>query len=290
MNAQRSQRTIAQPASIEGRGYWSGKPVKVEFLPAGPNAGITFFRTDLPNAQPIPADVMYRVETPRRTNLEKGHARVEMVEHVLAALAGLQIDNCEVRVNAAELPASDGSCIEATNALIQAGLVLQAAKRSVIRVETPCRVGDSKSWVEARPASGPGLRISYRLDYSHVIGIGKQEYTFHVTPTGFVRDVAPARTFLLEEEARKLQALGYGRHISYQDVLVFGKHGPIGNAVRFPDECVRHKVLDLIGDLALAGCEIRADVRAHRSGHLLNSMLVEAIREAHPQQILKATA
>lgn len=208
----------------------------------------------------------------------------------MAALAGLQIDNCQVHVNAPEMPAADGSSMDAAQALIEAGFVVQAGVRPAINVEKNCRVVDGRSWIEARPGTTNGLKISYRLDYSHVIGIGKQEYSLLITPTNFVREIASARTFVLEHEALQFQSQGFGKHMSYQDLLVFGKTGPINNALRFPDECVRHKILDLVGDLALAGCDIRADIRANRSGHLLNAKLVEAIQEAHPQQMLKATA
>lgn len=247
-------------------------------------------RSDISPTARIPAQVCYRTESTRRTVLEKGAWRVEMVEHVLAALAGLQIDNCEVHVNSSEMPAGDGSSIEVARAIVEAGFIVQGATRPSLIVEKPCRVGDANCWIEARPATHHGLRIAFRLDYSHVIGIGKQDYALLMTPTHFVRDIAPARTFVLETEALQFQAQGLGRHISYQDLLVFGKTGPINNALRFPDECVRHKILDLVGDLALAGCDIRADIRAHRSGHQLNAMLVEAIQAAHPRHSFKATA
>ena len=207
----------------------------------------------------------------------------------LAALAGLHIDNCDVHVSSAELPAGDGSSIGVAQAIIEAGFVVQGAIRPCIDVETPCRVGEGDSWIEARPAKQHGLRITFRLDYSHVIGIGKQEFSLLITPTHFVRDIAAARTFVLESEAAQFQAQGLGRHISYQDLLVFGKTGPINNALRFPDECVRHKILDLVGDLRWPDATC-ADIRASRSGHQLNAMLVEAIQQAHPRQALKATA
>ncbi len=264
--------------------------MKAEFRPAAPNSGIRFFRSDLASETGIPATVKHCIHRPRRTTLEIGLLRVEMVEHIMAALFGLQIDNCEVHVNATEMPAADGSSLDAARALIEAGFVVQAGMRPCIHVEKTYRVEDGMSWIEVRPATTNGLRISYGLDYSHVIGIGRQEYTIDVTPTTFVREIAPARTFVLEREALQFQAQGFGKHMSYQDLLVFGKTGPINNALRFPNECVRHKVLDLVGDLALAGCDIRADVRANRSGHLLNAKLVEAIQESHPQQVFKATA
>ncbi len=275
---------------IQGRGYWSGRPVKVEFHPAPPHAGIHFVRVDLSPFARIPAHVQYRVDSRRRTVLEKGTWRVEMVEHVLAALAGLHIDNCDVHVNSSEMPAGDGSSIEVARAVMEAGFIVQGATQPCISVDQHCRVGDGNSWIEARPATSHGLRIAFRLDYSHVIGIGQQDYSLLITPTHFVRDIAPARTFVLEQEALHFQAQGFGKHISYHDLLVFGKTGPINNALRFPDECVRHKILDLVGDLALAGCDLCADIRAHRSGHQLNAMLVEAIQKAHPRPSLKATA
>ena len=262
---------------IRGTGYWTGQKVTVEFRPAAVDHGIVFVRRDLSPVRRIQAISAHSVETPRRTTLTANGGTVEMVEHILAALAGLQIDNCEVCVDSAEMPAGDGSSHEATEALLDAGIVKQEALRRILQVTEPVRVGDERAWIEAVPCTSEPFTVSYELDYPACPAIGNQVLETAITPVSFRQELASARTFVTEEEARRIQLSGLGTDVGYQDILVFGESGPLGNRLRFPNECVRHKVLDLVGDLALAGAEIHAHVRAFRSGHKLNSQLVKAL-------------
>lgn len=262
---------------VEGFGYWSGKDVRVEFRPALADAGVTFVRGDLTRPARIRAVVSNRVETPRRTTLRFGGASVEMVEHIMAALGGLGIDNCEVWVNAPEMPGLDGSSLPYVEALTAAGLAEQNAVRPTLVVRDVTRLGNDESWVEARPAVSGGLTLKFHLDYGPGNAIGRQTLSLPVTPDSFRRELAPSRTFMLKAEADWLLAQGLGRRASLQDLLVFDSEGPIDNELRFRDECVRHKALDLVGDLALAGCDLAAHVIAYRSGHRLNAELVRAI-------------
>jgi UDP-3-O-acyl N-acetylglucosamine deacetylase len=277
MHALRKQRTIGQAVSVLGFGFWSGRDVQLEFRPAEPDAGIVFVRHDLPGQPRIPALVANRIETPRRTTLSLAGASVEMVEHVMAALAGLQIDNCEVWLDEAEMPGCDGSSLPFVDALDAAGAVEQSASRSRLVVRNVTRLGDDDSWVEARPGSNGGMSVKFRLDYGSGNAIGRQTLQLPVTPESFRRELAPSRTFVLQEEAEWLVSRGLGKRATYQNVLVFDKNGPVENDLRFRDECVRHKALDLVGDLALAGCDLVGHFIAHRSGHRLNAELVRAL-------------
>jgi UDP-3-O-acyl N-acetylglucosamine deacetylase len=277
MHALRTQRTIARAVSLSGFGFWSGRDVQLEFRPGAADTGIVFVRRDLAQPVRIAATVANRLESPRRTTLRAGGASVEMVEHVMAALAGLQIDNCEVWVDEAEMPGFDGSSQPFVEALDTAGIVEQAAARPRLIVANVTRLGDDDSWVEARPSPSGGLSVKFRLDYGAGNAIGRQTLQLPVTPESFRRELAPSRTFVLQEEAEWLVSKGLGKRATYQNVLVFDKDGPLENTLRYRDECVRHKTLDLIGDLALAGCDLVGHFIAHRSGHRLNAELVRAL-------------
>ena len=271
----RKQRTIAKPATIWGFGYWSGKDVHVEFRPAPANTGLVFVRRDMTPTRRIPVCVDHRTEVPRRTNLTAAGANVEMAEHLLAALAGLQIDNCEIWVDSAEMPGNDGSSRNAVQSLSHAGIVEQNALRACIKIDRVIRVGNSEQWIEARPADRAILK--YSMDFGRDSVVGRHELEWVVDARTFPHEIAPARTFILESDAKLLRAQGLGLRTTYQDLLVFGKDGPINNDLRFTDECVRHKILDLIGDLALAGSDVQGYILAHRSGHRLNSELARAL-------------
>lgn len=277
LHVPRQQRTLAKTASVEGFGYWSGKDVRVEFRPAPADSGVVFVREDLPKPVKIKAVVAHRVETPRRTTLRAAGASVEMVEHIMAALGGMHVDNCEVWVNAAEMPGCDGSSLPFVEALAAAGFVEQKAARPTLFVREVTRLGNEESWVEARPGAAGALSVKFHLDYGSETAIGRQTLTLPVTPDSFRRELAPARTFMLKSEADWLLAQGLGTRATLKDLLVFDADGPIDNELRFRDECVRHKTLDLIGDLALAGCDLVGHFVAFRSGHRLNAELVRVL-------------
>ena len=277
LQAPRRQRTLAKTATVEGFGYWSGKDVRVEFRPAAADAGVTFVRADLAKPVKIRAAVSNRVETPRRTTLRSGGASVEMVEHIMAALGGLQVDNCEVWVTAAEMPGCDGSSLPFVEALTAAGIIEQKAIRPMLYVREVTRLGNEESWVEARPSPSGGLSVKFHLDYGSGSAIGRQTLTLPVTPDSFRRELAPSRTFMLKSEADWLLAQGLGSRATLKDLLVFDADGPIDNELRFRDECVRHKALDLVGDLSLAGCDLVGHFVAFRSGHRLNAELVRIL-------------
>ena len=251
--------------------------MRVEFRPASAGSGLVFVRDDLAPPRRIAADVRQRIEVPRRTTLAADGAQVEMVEHVLAALYGLGIDNCEIGVDAPELPGLDGSCQPLVEALDAAGIVEQNARRRRLVVTDVTRVGNDDTWVEARPAKNGGLAIKYRLDYGPENPIGRQTIELAVNPQTFREELAQARTFILADEAEWLRQRGLGSRVTNQDLLVFGPEGPLDNELRTENECVRHKALDLVGDLALAGCDLVGQFIAHKSGHRLNAELVRML-------------
>ena len=273
MPSVRQQQTLAGTSAVEGFGYWTGRDVRVEFRPAPADSGITFVRSDLGASARIPATVAYRINAERRTTLSHRGVTIEMIEHVMAALAGLHVDNCEVWLDAPELPGCDGSAQAYVDALDRAGMVSQDVPRRRIVVERSVRLGNDDCWIEIQPSRSGGMSVEFTVDYGPGTAIGKQSITLAICPEAFRREIAGSRTFLLEEEARWLVSRGLGQRVTAGDLLIFGPRGPIDNELRFADECVRHKVLDVVGDLALAGCDVAAHIVAYRSGHELNGQV-----------------
>jgi UDP-3-O-acyl-N-acetylglucosamine deacetylase len=202
-----------------------------------------------------------------------------MVEHLLAALAGLRVDNCEIWVDRPEMPGCDGSSLPFAEALDRVQAILQPAARRQICIPRVIRVGDERVWAEARPLPSHRFCVECHIDYGPDSSIGRQSRRVNVTPTSFLRQLAAARTFLLEAEAEWLRSQGLGTRATCRDLLVFGPQGPLDNELRFPDECVRHKAMDMVGDLALAGCDLVGHFVGHCSGHRLNAELVRVILE-----------
>ncbi|MGE3807737.1 MAG: UDP-3-O-acyl-N-acetylglucosamine deacetylase [Gemmataceae bacterium] len=272
---QRLQHTIIRPAQIEGIGFLTGADVRLRFKPAPPDTGIVFVRVDLDPIVEIPARLERVVSTQRRTVLGTGKAQIGLVEHVLAALAGLRIDNCYVELNAPEPPGLDGSSRDFTTLLRRAGLRLQPATRPIWTVEEPVQVSQGGATITLHPAE-TGLTLSYLTDYSDWTPVGKQRFTVQLTPGTFLSELSASRTFIFEEEVAELRRQGLGARTTPADLLVFGKRGPIDNQVRWADEPARHKSLDIVGDLALFGQDLVGHLVAFRSGHALN---VELVRE-----------
>ncbi|MCH8924213.1 MAG: UDP-3-O-acyl-N-acetylglucosamine deacetylase, partial [Planctomycetes bacterium] len=155
--------------------------------------------------------------------------------------------------------------------------VVQASPRSRLVIRETTRLGDESCWIEANPTTKDGLSVRFHIDFGRGNAIGRQTYQLDVNPQTFQEELARCRTFLLKHEADSLVAQGLGKRATLQDLLVFDEAGPIDNDLRFPDECVRHKILDLVGDLALAGCDVIGAITAHCSGHRLNAQLTAAL-------------
>lgn len=285
MRASRFQHTLSRPCQVTGRGYWTSQPITLTFFPAAVDTGIQFVRTDLPRSPRVAAIADHRVDMSLRTRLASGSAVVDMVEHVLAALYGMQIDNVEIHCTSCEMPGLDGSSHAYALALESAGRTIQTKQRATYIIEQPLRIGQETQWISAAPAAvGSGLTIEYQLDYGPASSIGAGSFRTDVTEFNFINELAQARTFVTLREAELLQSKGLGQHVTPRDLLVFDDAGPIDNSLRFPDECPRHKALDLLGDLALAGFDLVGTIVAHRSGHQLNGRLAQLLREAFAQQ------
>jgi UDP-3-O-[3-hydroxymyristoyl] N-acetylglucosamine deacetylase/3-hydroxyacyl-[acyl-carrier-protein] dehydratase len=282
------QHTIAREVRVTGRGLFTGLPVNLAFKPAPVGSGVTFVRSDQPGPIRIAANIENLTRRARRTALRNGTVSIETVEHCLAALRGMEIDNVIVELDNTEVPAADGSSQPFVEALETAGVVEQDAERDTLAVLAPVRVADGDSELVAWPGESELLEIIYELDYGPESPLGRQIQRFKLTSAeAFRREIAPARTFVTEPEALALRSAGLGAHLTYSDILVIGKDGPVENAYRFPDECVRHKILDLVGDLMLCGRFVCGHIYARKSGHNLNHELVRRLLEQHARRGLE---
>ncbi len=280
----RHQQTISRDVELEGRGLFTGEPVSMRMCPSEPNTGVMFVRTDQSPPISIAAVVANVSKRSRRTALRNGTVAIETVEHCLGACAGLGLDNLRIELKGSELPGFDGSSITYVEGIRHAGVCEQATDCVPHVVSEMVRVVDGDSELVVLPpldAASETLEVAYDLDYGCDNPIGRQFHRVVVTPETFEANIAPARTFVLEKEAEALRSNGLGSHLTYQDLLVVGKDGPIENRFRFPDECVRHKILDLIGDLSLVGRPIVGRVFARKSGHALNHELARVLRRQY---------
>lgn len=276
------QRTISREVSLAGPGLFSGEVATLTFGPAIPNSGITFVREQGERSANIQALVQNVAKRPRRTCLRNGSLHVETVEHCLAALSGLGIDNATVKLSggsAGEIPGGDGSSKPFVELLSDAGVRELDAPSDPLIIKKPIQVTHGDATLAALPGPTDHLEIIY--DFEAGPPIGRQTISFHLGDDDFVNQLAPARTFVFEQEANEMRNRGIGKHLSHKELLVISPTGPIDNSFRFPDECARHKVLDLIGDLYLVGRPIRGRLVAHKSGHELNHLLARRLLEQH---------
>lgn len=266
------QRTIRKSVTIDGIGLHSGKPTRVTLAPGPADTGIVFRVA----GETIPAAPESVVDSHYATTIGRNGARIQTVEHLMAAAAGLGIDNLEVLVDGTEIPAGDGSAKPFVTALANAGRAEQAAKRREIVIPFPIRVGTDNRWLMIVP--NDRLEISYTLDHEHP-AIGTQTLTYRPTEKRFIEDYAPARTYGFLKDIGVMRKNGLARGGSLDNAVVVGKRGPI-NGLRYRDEFVRHKMLDLVGDLALIGRPIVGHVIGRNAGHDLNYQLAVAIQRA----------
>jgi UDP-3-O-[3-hydroxymyristoyl] N-acetylglucosamine deacetylase/3-hydroxyacyl-[acyl-carrier-protein] dehydratase len=272
------QKTIAAEASISGRGLFTGVETTLTFKPAPVGHGVVFVRTDLTRPVRIPALVQHVTKRSRRTAIRNGADSVETIEHCMSAVAGLGIDNIEIEVTGGEVPGVDGSCLPFVELLLKAGLVEQPAEKLFLTITAPVEVRDGGATLMAAPPIADEFQILYDLDYGTIEPIKQQLFSYQLNGT-FAEEIAPARTFVTKAEAEMLRSRGLGTHLQPGDVLVLDTTGPIGTEYRFINECVRHKVLDLIGDLYLLGCAIKGRIVAYKSGHSLNHALVRRLTQ-----------
>jgi UDP-3-O-[3-hydroxymyristoyl] N-acetylglucosamine deacetylase/3-hydroxyacyl-[acyl-carrier-protein] dehydratase len=280
--ARERQRTIKGDCSYTGVGIHTGGDSTVTFRPAPPDSGIVFARVDLPGSPQIPASIACVVPSAdyaRRTTLAKGPVRLYTVEHVLAALVGLGIDNAVVELDSDE-PAepTDGSCKPFVDMLLETGLKEQDAPLQHLEILEPIAYDEGDVHIAASPHDG--FRLSFTIDYPNPT-IGTQFASFELTEDTFLSEIAPARTFALAKDVEDLKKRGLIKGGSLDNAIVVGDDGIVNKSdLRFPDEFVRHKILDLLGDLALLGAPIRGHVYASKSGHATNVRFVELLRES----------
>ncbi|MEC9352848.1 MAG: UDP-3-O-acyl-N-acetylglucosamine deacetylase [Planctomycetota bacterium] len=269
-----TQKTLSGTSRLKGKGLHTGASVQLELHPAEADSGITFVRTDLPGNPSVQACTRYSGKKPRCTSLIRGEAEVQTIEHLMSALFATGVTNLEVHIDGPELPGMDGSALPFYEACKEAGVQLQDCEAVELGVDQPIFVSQGDSSVLAR-SNPDGLRVSYTLDYDNPI-LPTQHLSISIDEDVYAREIAPARTFVLLEEVEKLQKAGLGKGADPSNTLVLGPDGIIDNSLRFEDEFVRHKILDLLGDLYLANAAIRADITAIKSGHSLNASLAEA--------------
>lgn len=272
------QKTIFKTVALDGAGIHTGNKVNITFKPAQVDSGVTFIRTDIAGAPRIKASVQALLFAPksRRSSITSLGAEVQTVEHLMATLSGLGIDNIDVEIDNNEVCGLDGSAVNFVEAIEKAGIKEQEKERYSFAVKEPVCIEEGQSSITIVPAGE--FKISYTLNYDHPM-LSAQFLEVTVNPESFKTAIAPARTFCLESEARELQNQGLGLGANYENTLVVGEQGVIKNKLRFKDEFVRHKILDLIGDLYLAGCPIRGHVIALKSGHSLNLKVARKIYE-----------
>lgn len=282
------QQTIARTVEVSGRGLFSGETVTVSFKPAPVDHGVVFARTDLGGLR-IPAVVANVRHQPRHTLLQNGAGSVATCEHCLSALAALGIDNILIELDAAELPAMDGSAKPYFDALLEAEIDASDQPRQQMVITDPIVAQLDGAMLAALPSDEPTLQIVFDMDYGPDSFLGRQIRAFSFSNGDYAEQIAPARTFVLESEALQLQSSGIGQHLTPEDILVISPDGLLGdNSYRFDDEPVRHKIIDLIGDLYLLGMPIQGRIVAHKSGHALNHALVRQLVEHQKQQSGKA--
>lgn len=267
------RKTITAPVGIEGVGLHSGHYTKVELHPAGAGDGITFIRTDLGNLR-VPALQASTTALDYATTVGKDDVSIGTVEHLLSAIVAYGITDLDIHIDGAEVPIIDGSALPFAHLIDAAGVKPLGETVPVLRLSQPIEVSEGSKWIRIMPASR--LSIRYRIDFDHA-AIGKQSIHYQFDPESFVRKVAPARTFGFLRDVEKMRAAGLARGGSVENCIVLDDHGPVNGALRFRDEFVRHKVLDLLGDLALLGRPLVGEITASRAGHALHSRFVATL-------------
>ncbi len=277
-----ARRTIATSASLSGVGLHMGRPCSLRFVPAEPGVGVRFRRTDVAGQPETRAHVSVAVAAERRTQLGEGDAALHTVEHVLAAVAGLGIDDLIIEMDAAEPPIMDGSAEPFRAALVQAGLREHGGTADVLQLAESVRVVDGESVYVAHPSDAFELEVN--IDFPHPI-IGVQEGRYLVTPESFARELSPARTFGMLSWVEELRAKGLIQGASAENTIVLDADGVVGGTLRWADEFVRHKAMDVVGDLALAGQRVQARISATKPSHRGTVTLVrEMLAHARPAQ------
>lgn len=269
------QRTLESATRCTGTGLHSGREVSLTLRPASPDTGIVFIRTDFRQEVWIRAEMKAVFASTFATTLENRGVSITTVEHLLAAISGLGIDNVIVEVDAPEVPIMDGSAAPFVSLIRDAGVVEQNQPRKYLVIRKTIRINEGERWIEICPSKD--LKISYTVDFDHPM-ISKQFYQVSFTGRTFQEEISPARTFGFLRDVAELRSRGYARGGSLENAIVMDKFGVLNEeGLRFPDEFVRHKILDLIGDFSLLGHPLIGHVTAYKSGHAMNHNLLREV-------------
>lgn len=305
------QKTIRKPVSYTGIGLHTGNKTTVTFKPASVNHWISFIRKDLPDSPEIPADIDHVVDITRGTTLGKGNVKVYTVEHILAAVVGLEIDNLVIELDNNEPPVGDGSSLPFVQTLLEAGIEEQDALKNFIQVDTPLIHSDKERGVDIAAFPSDDLRIVFMIDYRNP-ALGTQYTSLLSLKDEFVKEFAPARTFCFLHELEMLKEKGLikggdldsaiiicdndmgqkdldklKKLFNFDKEVFVGKNGILNDVpLRFYNEPVRHKALDLLGDLSLIGVPLKAHILAARSGHAANVALVKKLRQLYEKKLI----
>ena len=269
------QTTLAKPVSYSGIGLHAANEVHMVLRPAPADTGIVFIRTDLPGTPSVPARLSYVTNTMRATTLEQGDAKVFTVEHLLSALYGLKVDNCIVEMDSVEPPVADGSSLTFVQLIEQAGIATLAVPPQVHAVQEQHLIQEDDKFIAIVPYDG--FRITFTSINPHPL-LGVQFMDTEINDAAYVKDIAPARTIAFTKELDMLQKMGLGKGGTIENVVVYDDTACLSE-LRFGDELVRHKVLDIIGDMSLLGRQIKGHIIAVKSSHKLNHLLALKISE-----------
>lgn len=270
------QRTLDRAVQCEGIGLHTGERVGMTLRPAPANRGVTFRRVDLAGTPVIPARPDYVVDTHYATTIAKDGASVKTIEHIMSALVGTGVDNVQIDLTGPEVPIMDGSALPFVELLRQAGLRRQLAPKTFLKVRQPITVEVGTRSLRIVPSQR--LKVIYTMCFDHAI-LGEQTSAMDVGRERYVRDLAPCRTFGFVRDLDMLQRMGLAKGGSLENALVIGEEGVINGPLHFPDELVRHKILDLLGDLFLLGKPLVGTIIAHGAGHQLHLQLVRRIQD-----------
>jgi UDP-3-O-[3-hydroxymyristoyl] N-acetylglucosamine deacetylase len=272
----RLQRTIKQEVSFAGIGLHTGSYVTVKLKPSPRDTGIIFYRND--KDLMIRADVSAVVDTAFATSLGYNGTRIKTVEHILAAISGLGIDNLIIELDGSEIPILDGSSTELIDIILRSGIAKQGKKRPYLRITKPVFFDDGHSEIAAFPYNG--RKLTYRIQFNHHL-LGEQKLSIELNEETFAREVAPARTFGFTKDVAYLRANGLAKGGSLDNAVILGDNGVLNKSgLRFKDEFVRHKILDFIGDISLIGFPIYGHLVANRTGHSTNIKFVKNLLSA----------
>jgi UDP-3-O-[3-hydroxymyristoyl] N-acetylglucosamine deacetylase len=279
------QRTLRRPIACVGIGLHSGNKVNLALRPAPPHFGIRFRRTDLGNFE-VPATICNLAGIQLATGLARNDVSVETVEHLLAALVSLGVDNAAIELNSPEVPIMDGSAAPFTYLIQEAGVKRLSMPRQYLKIIRPIAISRGDKRIALYPSDH--FKVTYSISYDHPL-LRHQSRTLRITEESFIEEVAPARTFTFLKDVEMLRQNGLALGGSLENAIVLGETGVLNNVLRFEDEFVRHKILDAIGDLALVGYPVIGHLVAHRAGHALHTAFAAKIlEESHAWRLVEA--